>query len=286
MQSAQPPVFAPRIYVGGSLFSFGQRFEQQTLATLLEQNGYRTYLPQRDGLELDNLIASLLGLGLTEAEAAVAAQLEIFNYDVFQLFSCNAMLSNGNGDQPDSGTVSETALAFAMGKPIVIFKDDIRIFALDTSLNPLYGELAIVPVVTILAAVPAAMGQALYQGAGQQLDLRALSTRLQQAIYAGSQIVLPKSPLAPTAPAIFQTMKQSICNGNGIIVPANPLLPSVSPSASSNASSSKLSSNSARQLLSLASTKIIAANRQALGSQSTVLTRQQGIRGGYVRMRR
>lgn len=177
----------PQVYVAGSLFSFGDRAAQSAIAQVLEDAGYSTFLPQRDGLELANLVEQLMAEGNTAEEAAILASQIIFDVDVSEIFDSDALLSNGGGIEPDSGTVSETALGNSFGKAVVIFTDDIRTFSSGAILNPLYSNLATVPLVTSIENIPKAMKKAIKisNAENTQLPLKNLTKSLQQSIKNG-----------------------------------------------------------------------------------------------------
>lgn len=99
------------------------------IASVLEAAGYETFLPHRDGIEAyvmgaaDNpLLGGILGKTLSRQVSKA-----IFALDVYQVVEgCDALVFNMNGRVPDEGAVSETAIAFAVGKPRVIYKRDER----------------------------------------------------------------------------------------------------------------------------------------------------------------
>ena len=105
------------------------------IAAVLERAGHRTFLPQRDGLEAYVLrhaghpLASAWPMSRVRGVFGRA----IFALDVYQcLERCDALVFNMNGRVPDEGAVAETALAWASGKPLVIYKRDDR--------SPFHGE--------------------------------------------------------------------------------------------------------------------------------------------------
>ncbi len=49
-----------------------------------------------------------------------------FSIDVFEILSCGFFVINTNGSVPDDGAVSEAGMAFAAGKPVVLFRTDKR----------------------------------------------------------------------------------------------------------------------------------------------------------------
>ncbi len=99
------------------------------IAGVLEAAGYQTFLPHRDGLERFVLPLSRLPGTDLPGIAAAGRTLEraIFALDLYQIVErCDALVFNMNGRVPDEGGVAESALAFASGKPVVIYKHDHR----------------------------------------------------------------------------------------------------------------------------------------------------------------
>jgi len=118
-----------RIYCSGPLFCPEERAGMSRLATALETAGYQTFLPQRDGLETAAMTAmDLLGAGANALPPVTRlVSRAIFALDVYQVLDrCDGLVLNLNGRVPDEGGVAETALAFAAGKPLVLYKDDAR----------------------------------------------------------------------------------------------------------------------------------------------------------------
>jgi nucleoside 2-deoxyribosyltransferase len=108
------------------MFSVGDKWEQQAIATALEGAGFTTYLPQRDGIEVGKVM-QLVNHPLLPAPIADDIMLRVrkwvFALDMYQLLErCRAVVFNLDGRTPDEGSVVETAAAFAAGKPIVIYK--------------------------------------------------------------------------------------------------------------------------------------------------------------------
>jgi len=119
------------VYCAGPMFSPGDFIEMKAISDALEGAGYTTYLPQRDGIEVAKIMESL-GKGPPPPPGGPDPQLvadlmrkAVFALDVYQLLSrCDCAVFNMNGRVPDEGSVAETSMAFATGKPIVIYKDD------------------------------------------------------------------------------------------------------------------------------------------------------------------
>jgi nucleoside 2-deoxyribosyltransferase len=111
------------------------------IAKLLEAEGYKTFLPQRDGLELTVCADLLAKRGLDKEKAVRALSRAIFALDVYQVIEeCSGIVVNLNGRVPDEGAVSEAAIAWAEGKAIVGFKADGRSAFLGQD-NPLVAGL-------------------------------------------------------------------------------------------------------------------------------------------------
>ena len=121
------------------------------LSEVLEQAGYATFVPHRDGLECYALNASSHPklAALAGALAGSTLSKAIFALDTFQVLSrCDGLVCNLNGRVPDEGAVAEAAMAFTAGKPVVLYKNDERSLSggLDNSMVVgLTGSFATVP---------------------------------------------------------------------------------------------------------------------------------------------
>lgn len=131
------------------------------IAAVLEDAGYSTFLPHRDGLELARLLPELRELGSDAKTADETIQRAIFSLDVYQLLSCSeGVVVNLNGRVPDEGTVVEASLAWHAGKALVLYKADARTI-LDGSDNPMLVGLGNFRVVNEIGELPAALAQEL-----------------------------------------------------------------------------------------------------------------------------
>ena len=145
------------VYCSGPLFCPEELAGMSALAGVLERAGYRTFLPQRDGLEryLLPYVDSLLNtraLGLRRR-----IDRAVFALDVFQLARrCDALVCNLNGRVPDEGAAVEAGIAFAVGTPVVLYKNDRRSVFHGGDNSMLLGLSAVAPV-TSLDALPAAL---------------------------------------------------------------------------------------------------------------------------------
>lgn len=99
------------------------------IAQILEDAGFDTFLPHRDGIEAFVLPLANEPLAQMPGARAVTELVNkaIFALDVFQIVErCDGLVFNMNGRVPDEGGVVETAMAFTAGKPLVVYKDDVR----------------------------------------------------------------------------------------------------------------------------------------------------------------
>lgn len=115
------------IYCSGPLFSPGERGEMLAISRCLEEHGWDTFLPQRDGIEalVMGMVNSPLNVNLFNVRRALDRA--IFALDIYQLLErCDALVMNMNGRVPDEGALVEAAVAWTAGKPLVIYKDDAR----------------------------------------------------------------------------------------------------------------------------------------------------------------
>ena len=113
------------------------------IAGALEREGWATFLPHRDGLETPVMAAMRLpGASIASAPVNRMVRRAIFNLDTFQIVErCAGLVMNMNGRVPDEGAVAETAIAFAVGRPLVIYKDDARTM-ISGSDNPMLTGLS------------------------------------------------------------------------------------------------------------------------------------------------
>jgi len=115
------------VYCSGPLFCPEEIGGMTAIANVLEEAGYGTFLPHRDGLEkyIMKMVDSPLNVNIFKSRNFI--EKAIFALDVYQIVErCDYFVFNMNGRVPDEGGVSETAMAYAAGKPIVIYKNDFR----------------------------------------------------------------------------------------------------------------------------------------------------------------
>lgn len=116
-----------RVYCAGPLFNEAERQEINRLAEALAEGGFEPFRPHADGMEYSLVRPYLIEMGYDPAAAGRLLHEAIFALDTYQVMvGCGTLVMNLNGRVPDEGAVAETAMAWTLGKPIVIFKEDVR----------------------------------------------------------------------------------------------------------------------------------------------------------------
>lgn len=116
-----------RVYCAGPLFNEPERQEMNSIAAHLRQAGFAPFVPHADGLEFAKVQPYLAEQGYDSAAAGQLLHEAIFALDVYQVVvGCGSLVMNMNGRVPDEGAVSEAAMAWTLGKPVVIYKADAR----------------------------------------------------------------------------------------------------------------------------------------------------------------
>lgn len=127
MRIIQPYRNPRRVYCAGPLFNAAERREMELIAASLVREGFDAFVPHRDGFEFANVLPSLIEQGCEPALAGHCLHLAIFALDVYQvLVDCGSLVFNMNGRAPDEGGVAEMSMAWMLGKPLVIYKEDVR----------------------------------------------------------------------------------------------------------------------------------------------------------------
>lgn len=116
-----------RVYCAGPLFNESERREMSQIAQSLAAAGFDPFVPHADGMEFAEVHPYLTAEGYDAAEAGQIVHRAVFALDVYQVIvGCGSLVLNMNGRVPDEGAVAEAAMAWAMGKPLVIYKRDAR----------------------------------------------------------------------------------------------------------------------------------------------------------------
>jgi nucleoside 2-deoxyribosyltransferase len=178
-----------RIYCAGPLFNSSERAEMEMLAEVLELSGFKTFLPHRDGFVFGTIVPDLVRAGYPLDAAQWMARQAIFALDVCQvLLSCDGMVVNLNGRVPDEGAVVEGAMAWTVGKAVVLFKDDSR-SKIDGLDNPLVAGLGGFRAIHRSEDLPPAMTHALSEHPPEPLRVELLPVTTRQAIERGQRLI-------------------------------------------------------------------------------------------------
>jgi nucleoside 2-deoxyribosyltransferase len=120
-------ITASRIYCAGPLFNRAEQEEMAEIARTLEGAGFPVFLPHRDSFVFADVHREFLRAGYTAEEATRMIQQAIFWLDVYEVLSgCQGLVMNMNGRVPDEGAVAECAMAWMVGKVVVLYKSDSR----------------------------------------------------------------------------------------------------------------------------------------------------------------
>ncbi|WMT50419.1 MAG: nucleoside 2-deoxyribosyltransferase [Ferroplasma sp.] len=109
------------IYISAPLFNEMEIRFNETVSKFLEDRGFTTYLPQRDGGEDEML--------LKDPELWPETSKRVFERDVSALKDSSALLMVMDGRVPDEGACVELGMAYAYGKICIGFQTDTRTFA-------------------------------------------------------------------------------------------------------------------------------------------------------------
>lgn len=161
-----------RVYCSGPLFSPDEHREMLSVAQAFERAGNTAYLPQRDGGEpffLDAMKSPLTGSLISRPITNIANRI-VFSMDVAELLSSAYFVCNLNGRIYDEGAMVEAGMAYAAGKPIVLYINEER--------SVIAGGLH-----TVLSAV-SALGRAVGSADGLTVEM----ARASYVRYAGKTV--------------------------------------------------------------------------------------------------
>ncbi|QDV51651.1 nucleoside 2-deoxyribosyltransferase [Gimesia fumaroli] len=175
-----------RVYCAGPLFNRSEREEMTAIADQLTKNGYQVYLPHRDGMEFRLVLDVLVERNWDTPMAAQFLHEAIFALDVYQLVEeCEAMVWNLNGRTPDEGAVSEAAMAWILGKPLIAYQDDVRSL-IQGRVNPLLVGMVDFESVDQIDLIPNLLSEAIQnQGLRPSVQSTLLPVKVQRAVQAG-----------------------------------------------------------------------------------------------------
>jgi len=174
------------VYCAGPLFNQAERDEMTDIASCLCDAGFDVYLPHRDGMEFRLVHSELVDRGWPAPQAAQFLHAAIFALDVYQLVEeCDCLVWNLNGRTPDEGAVSEAAMAWTLGKPIVAYKEDVRTLIAGRD-NPLLVGMVDFRTIEDITEIPTALLEAIQDNESPPLPSSYLAQPMQKAVGQGS----------------------------------------------------------------------------------------------------
>lgn len=123
------------VYFAAPLFSQAERHFNQYLTEKLEGLGYQVFLPQRDGIELNQTLYNKM----TKEECRSA----IFQLDTTKIMESNVFLFVLDGRVPDEGACVELGVAYTHktlqhpNKVLIGLHTDVRSAFIGSKLNPM-----------------------------------------------------------------------------------------------------------------------------------------------------
>ena len=177
-----------RVYCAGPLFNQSERDEMRAIADALCEAGFDVYLPHRDGMEFRLIHRILVKQDWEPTQAARFLHAAIFALDVYQLVvECDAMVWNLNGRVPDEGAVSEAAMAWTLGKPLIAYSDDVRSL-IAGRMNPLLVGMVDFSTVDEIAAIPEMLSREILNQPALPKSRETLSPKMQSAVSDGEKL--------------------------------------------------------------------------------------------------
>ncbi len=107
-----------KIYIAGPLFSEAELEYNLQLDYFLKNLGYKTFLPQRDGYKLADLLSR-------DIHISTAMDI-IFKRDLDEIRNSDIIIFIMDGRVPDEGACFEIGYAYALGKECIGIKTDSR----------------------------------------------------------------------------------------------------------------------------------------------------------------
>ena len=138
------------VYCAGPQHSPEELRGMARISSVIEGHGYHTYLSSRDGLKHHTF------------ETNGLMYRAVFALEIYQIVRrCDTLVLNLNGRVPDEDGVFVASLAFMVGKPVILYKNDNR-SVFHGSDNPMVTGLSSgLGVVHKLRTIPKALAQGL-----------------------------------------------------------------------------------------------------------------------------
>ncbi len=193
----RPHQHTARVYCAGPLFNAAERQEMEQLAGALQRGGFEPFVPHRDSIEFAQLRPWLVAQGHDAGTVSQMLHEAVFALDVYQVvIGCGSLVFNMNGRVPDEGAVAEATMAWMLGKPLVLFKEDARSVIVGRD-NPLVIGLADFEIVTELDCLAAALQeQVRLVGQDSQESVRC-PAKIERALGAGERLWKGLQALGP-----------------------------------------------------------------------------------------
>jgi nucleoside 2-deoxyribosyltransferase len=110
------------VHLAGPSYSPEEVAGMEAIATTLEGSGFEVYLRSRDGLE-----SALSPDAMGKEQYRSALESAAYALEIFQLVHrCDCLVFNMNGRVPDDEGAFLAAVAFGLGKPVILYKRDHR----------------------------------------------------------------------------------------------------------------------------------------------------------------
>ncbi len=203
------------VYCSGPLFCPEEIGSMTAIANVLEDTGFQTFLPHRDGLEayILKLVNSPVNINVFKSRSMI--ERAVFALDVFQVVErCDYFVFNMNGRVPDEGGVAEAAIAFAAGKPVLIYKNDYRT-VFNGCDNSMVSGLTFLPRISHINKIPIALEKAankLNQQGPSPYTGECIPPAMRKTIKLGRRIwnIMKKLNLKKSTPSTAQELIDAI----------------------------------------------------------------------------
>lgn len=192
------------------------------LAEVLAAAGFEPFVPHADGMEFAQVRPYLVSQGFPPTQVGQLLHEAVFALDVYQVAAgCGSLVFNMNGRVPDEGGVAELTLAWTLGKPVVLYKEDAR-SAISARDNPLIVGQCDFTTLADLEQVPAALAQKILEEAPAPEHRVFLPPRLAMAVEAGRQLWSRLEALGAERPsdAVAQIVRELFaCDRHAALLP-------------------------------------------------------------------
>lgn len=125
-----------RVYFAAPLFSEAELEYNRRLTERLEEAGHDVFLPQRDGIEIEQLYEK------EGIEDTADVMQEIYRIDRDAVYEADVLTALLDGQVPDEGVAVEMGIASENDIPVIALKTDRRVFSKDEPINAmLWGAM-------------------------------------------------------------------------------------------------------------------------------------------------